>query len=373
MRRGEEDASTSLLFAPAFVDLQVNGQFGTDFSSPPSLSLESLRRVAQALWKQGVAYFFPTIVTGSFESTRQSLELIAALAKDTVLAGSLPGIHLEGPYIAAEDGPRGAHPRAHVRPPSQREFAAWQEAAGGMIRLMTLAPELPGAPPFIRALRAEGVLIAIGHTDAGAEDIKNAVTAGAMLSTHLGNATHALLRRHPNYLWEQLAEDGLWASLIVDGHHLPPSVVKAMVRAKGAERCLLISDAAAVAGLPAERYVFAGADIELTSEGSVRLAGTDYLAGSALQLPEAIHNVAMFAGLDQAVALDMASHHPSLLLRLATPLSLEVFSHKTFTLLNWSEEGLSVKATVVGGSVRHLSKDLCGEEPTERFGRIDDT
>src|SRR5207248_2337185 len=151
---------------------------------------------------------------------------------DRAVAHAVAGIHLEGPYISAEDGPRGAHARRHVRPPDWDEFRRLQDASGGRVRLLTLAPEHDGAVHFIERLTAAGVVVALGHTAASGERIRDAVRAGARLSTHLGNGSHAVLPRHPNYLWEQLADDGLWASVICDGHHLPPSVVRCVVRVK---------------------------------------------------------------------------------------------------------------------------------------------
>src|SRR5262249_46804632 len=153
-----------------------------------------------------------------------------ACEKDPQLARAIPGIHLEGPYISAEDGPRGAHARQHVRPPDWDEFCRLQDLAGGRIRLVTLAPETAGALPFIERLSRAGVVVALGHTAASGECIRDAIQAGARLSTHLGNGAHAVLPRHPNYIWEQLADDGLWASIICDGHHLPESVMRCILR-----------------------------------------------------------------------------------------------------------------------------------------------
>src|SRR5262249_8138444 len=159
-----------------------------------------------------------------------------ALDSDADLAAAVPGLHVEGPYLSPEDGPRGAHPLEHIRPPDWDEFQRFLEAAGGRIRLLTLAPEAEAALPFIERLPAAGIVVAIGHTGADPETIHAAVRAGARLSTHLGNGAHSMIRRHPNYIWEQLACDDLTASVIADGHHLPASVLKCFARVKGAER-----------------------------------------------------------------------------------------------------------------------------------------
>src|SRR5262249_28292297 len=155
--------------------------------------------------------------------------LAKACDGDARVANAVPGFHLEGPYISSEDGPRGAHPRPHVRAPDRAEFERLQEAAGGRIRLVTLAPESAAAIAFIEWLARRGIVVAIGHTAATAEQIHAAIAAGAKLSTHLGNGSHALLPRHDNYIWAQAAADQLWASLITDGHHLPAAVVRCLV------------------------------------------------------------------------------------------------------------------------------------------------
>src|SRR5262249_51041292 len=156
--------------------------------------------------------------------------------KETLPEGvAMDGFHVEGPHISPDDGPRGAHPRRWVRPPDVDEFHRWQEAARGHIRLVTVAPEWPEAPRYIEALVGEGIVISLGHTNANGAQIAAAASAGATMSTHLGNGAHAILQRHPNYIWEQLAEDRLMASFIVDGIHLPKSFVKVALRAKSVE------------------------------------------------------------------------------------------------------------------------------------------
>jgi N-acetylglucosamine-6-phosphate deacetylase len=269
-----------------------------------------------------------------------------------MIASAIPGFHLEGPYISVVDGPRGAHPKDYAREPSWDEFERLQDAAAGLIKLVTVAPELPGAISFIEKLREEGIIPAIGHTNAETEDIEAASLAGAALSTHLGNGAHAHIRRHPNYLWDQLANDNLWASLIVDGFHLPANVVKVMTRAKGLEKIILVTDAVTVAGLAPGTYSFMGKDVELRPEGVVKLSGTDYLAGAALTMPEAIFNITRFADLEQQAAIDMASQQPYDLLSGIAGISRDIFNNQNFTLLSWDENSLEVIATIVDGQVR---------------------
>ena len=179
--------------------------------------------------------------------------------------------------------PRGAHPREHVHARQLDDFNRRQDAAGGRIVLVTLAPEVPGALALIEHLVASGVRVAIGHTAATPQQIGDAIAAGATLATHLGNGCAQMLPRHPNVIWELLAADALFASLIVDGHHLPPATVKAMVRAKGRGRTILVTDAIAAAGVPRRDVIHDRRRRRASSatDGRVSLPGTPYLAGSA--------------------------------------------------------------------------------------------
>ena len=225
---------------------------------------------------------------------------------------------MEGPYISPESGPRGAHPREQVIAASMEDFARRQEAAGGEIRLVTLAPEVPGAIPLIEHLTTSGIRVAIGHTAASPEQIRDAVKAGATLSTHLGNGCANLLPRHPNFIWEQLANDDLFASLIVDGHHLPPATVKAIIRTKTAARTLLVTDAVSAAGCVPGNYELNGEQVVLSEEGRVSQPGKPWLAGSALILSQAVANTVRFTGLSLEEVLPMASSQPAIYLGIQT-------------------------------------------------------
>jgi N-acetylglucosamine-6-phosphate deacetylase len=304
--------------APGLVDLQVNGYGGHEFSSP-GLQVEQVAAIAQAMLAAGVTRFCPTLTTADFATLCHGLRTVAAACEQSPpLARQIAGIHLEGPYISGEDGPRGAHPPAHCRPPDWDEFERLQAAAGGRIKLLTLAPELPGAGPFIARAAAAGVVVAIGHTAADGQQIRAAVAAGARLSTHLGNGCHRTLPRHPNYLWDQLAEDRLQASLIADGHHLPAEVLKTIVRAKMPKRCILVSDLAAQAGLPPGRYRGNLCDVEVLPSGRLVIAGqTQLLAGAAAPLGAGVANAVRLAGTTLAEAIRMAAYQPAALLGVA--------------------------------------------------------
>lgn len=203
--------------APGFVDLQVNGYGGQEFNDF-ELTTEKVLRVSRAMDADGVTSYLPTATTHSFEMLSNTMRILAAACEESSeIADRVPGFHVEGPYISKEDGPRGAHPLEHCRPPDWDEFQRLQEAAGGRIRILTLSPEYEGAAKFIAKAVAAGVVIAIGHTAADSDQIRAAVDAGASMSTHLGNGAHGQIRRHPNYIWDQLADDRLVASLIVMG------------------------------------------------------------------------------------------------------------------------------------------------------------
>jgi N-acetylglucosamine-6-phosphate deacetylase len=248
----------------------------------------------------------------------RSLRAVAdACDSDPLVAASVVGIHVEGPHIAREDGPRGAHPLEHVRPPDVAEYRRWQEAARGRIRIITMSPEYEETVPYIREIVADGVVASLGHTLADGDQIRAAVDAGARCSTHLGNGAHALIPRHPNYIWDQLAEDRLAAGFIFDGHHLPPAVMRTVVRAKGVERTILVSDALALAGLPPGGYASAvGGDVELLPSGRVVLSGTPYLAGSSATLGVCLGNAVRHAGVTIRDAVRMVTANPSRLLGL---------------------------------------------------------
>lgn len=291
--------------APGFIDLQVNGYRGIDYSSP-SLGTEDVAALVTALAVSGTTTHLPTIITSSRELILESLRTIeTAREADPLAAAAIPGYHIEGPFISSEDGARGAHSLAHVRPPDYEEYRRWQEAAGGHIRIVTLAPELPGALRFIERITADGVIASIGHTAAAPELIRDAVKAGASMSTHLGNGSHAFVPRLKNYIWEQLATDELTASIITDGYHLPPAVMKSFARAKELKRLVLVSDVAVHGGAEPGIYTWGDNDVEVFADGHLGIHKTDFLAGAGHLLD---HDVETFiratsASLSEAVRL----------------------------------------------------------------------
>jgi N-acetylglucosamine-6-phosphate deacetylase len=334
----QSDQKPSLYVAPAFFDPQINGCLGISFNSP-TLNPEQVRIVADECRKHGIGAFLPTLITGSFEAIRHGFTaLTKAIGGDPILRLRIPGFHLEGPYISPEDGPRGAHPREHTRNPNWDEFQRWQDAAEGRILMVTVAPERPGMLEFIEKLAAAKVVVAIGHTAATAPRIRDAVSAGARTTTHLGNGCHTVLPRHDNYIWEQLANDDLWASIIADGHHLPPAVIKSFIRGKGVARTLLTCDAGSLAGMPPGKYREWGTDLEVLPGGKIVVAGTPYLAGSGHFTDVCVGNAIRFGGVSLAEAVDMATVRPRQLLGLPIP-TINVGQPAELVLFEWQPSG----------------------------------
>ncbi len=305
--------SPATYIAPGFLELQVNGFAGVDYGSPQTTS-EDIGHSIEAQFATGVTRLLPTIITGSPEGMLRGMRNIArAKARLGSIGESITGLHIEGPHISFEDGPRGAHPRSGVRPPSIDEYRRWQEATGGLVKMVTLAPEWPAATEYIEAITRDGTVAAIGHTGADAQQISDAVSAGAKLATHLGNATFpALLKFNP--LWDQLADDRLSASVIADGFHVPASFLKTALRTKSAKRMILVTDAAAPAGAAPGRYRLGEVDVELGGDGRVTLAGGSRLAGSALRMDRAVSHMMVASGATLAEAIAMASVNPARML-----------------------------------------------------------
>lgn len=334
--------------APALFDLQINGCLGNTFSSE-QLTADQVRHIVAVCRQHGIGGLCPTLVTNALPALLHGLTTIQqACEADPAVAASVPAIHLEGPYISPEDGPRGAHPRQHVRPPDWDEFCRLQDAAAGKIRLVTLAPEWTGALRFIEQLVAGGVVVALGHTAASGACIRAAISAGARLSTHLGNGAHAVLPRHDNYIWQQLAADELWASIICDGQHLPAEVVRCIVRVKTPARTILTCDASGLAGLPPGHYRQWEQDFEILPQGKIIVSGTGYLGGSWAFTDCCIGNVIGFAGVSLHDAVDMASARPRELLGLPRR-RLEINDPADLVLFDW-HEGAAFR--VVGTLVR---------------------
>ncbi|MGI8969164.1 MAG: N-acetylglucosamine-6-phosphate deacetylase [Dehalococcoidia bacterium] len=291
-------------------DIQVNGFAGVDFNSP-QCDAEGLDHALEAMLACGVTACLPTLITASFD---ELAERFAAL--DRAVASSrfgpvmVPGYHLEGPFLNSATGYSGCHPTDQMMAPDPALVETIQKSLKRPILLVTLAPELPGSEVFIRRMVMQGRIVAIGHSAADEATVSRAVAAGASLSTHLGNGLPATLPKLANPIWAQLADDRLWASLIADGIHVPPATLKVMIRAKGVNRCILTTDAISAAASAPGFYPFAGMNVEHREDGSARLPGSPYLAGSALSLNTAVRNVVTWVNVTSLGALRMASENP---------------------------------------------------------------
>jgi N-acetylglucosamine-6-phosphate deacetylase len=292
--------------SPGFIDLQVNGFAGVDYNSPTAPH-DEIERSIQVIFSTGVTRFYPTVITGSAEDMTGALRNLARARTKVKHAAAMEGFHVEGPFISAEDGPRGAHPRHCVRAPSVEEYRRFQEAADGHVRLMTVSPEWPGITSLIETMVQEGVVVSIGHTGASGEQINEAVKAGATMSTHLGNGAHAELRRHPNYLWDQMANDQLTASFITDGIHIGENFFRVALRAKGLERSVLVTDAVMPAGCAPGDYMLGEIPVTLHPGDRVTLRGGTRLAGAALKMHDGIGRAVRLGNISLRDAVTMAT------------------------------------------------------------------
>ncbi|WP_090939680.1 N-acetylglucosamine-6-phosphate deacetylase [Nonomuraea jiangxiensis] len=308
------------VIVPGLVDAQINGYEGHDVNDE-HVDGGTIRRMAAALWARGVTTFLPTVITAEEERIVGSLRAVRdARALHPVLGHAVHGAHVEGPHLSAGDGARGAHDPARMRPADVAEFHRWRQAAGGIVRIVTVAPEVAGAVEYIRQVSLE-CLVALGHSSANAAEALAGADAGARLSTHLGNGVARTLPRHPNLVWEQLADPRLSAGFIADGHHLDAAAFGAMVRAKGVDRSLLVSDAVALASAgrpPGDYRTPVGGEVTLHEGRRLTLRGSELLAGAVKTLDECLSWAVAAAGIPLADAVRMASENPAALLGLTT-------------------------------------------------------
>jgi N-acetylglucosamine-6-phosphate deacetylase len=309
IHEGQRDEDVWL--SPGFVDLQVNGYGGDDVNLEHP-DPEVITSLTKKMIATGVTTYLPTIITASEEKITAALRAVVESRRHSrLVADTVPYVHVEGPSISKTEGFRGAHPADHIRPPSLAEFDRWQAASGGLVGMVTISPHFSGTEEYVSELTARGIHVALGHTDASAEEIRRAVEAGARLSTHLGNGIAGLIPRHTNVLWPQLAENRLTATIIADGHHLPADALTVIVRAKGLARSILVSDAVAIAGMPPGSYdTPVGGRVELHPNGRLSLAGTEFLAGAALPLKDGVARAMSMMGASLADTLRMATENP---------------------------------------------------------------
>jgi N-acetylglucosamine-6-phosphate deacetylase len=340
---------------PGLIDIQVNGFGGFDLNAE-DVTVDTMLGARQRLAAVGIARWCPTVITGSHERIISSMKAIArACDTDPGFARSVLCAHLEGPWISPDDGARGAHDLRYVRPANIEEFKLFQEAAGGRIRYVTLAPEVHGAIPMVKTLAAQGIIVGIGHHAASGDQIRAAADAGARICTHLGNGCATQIKRHRNIIFEQLAEDRLWASFIPDGHHLPRAALRTLLRAKGLARSIITSDAVHMAGLPPGDYRFGDQEVRLYSGGRINVKGTEILAGSGLQLFMGISTVLRFMPeLTLADAVALCTRRPAELFGVSDRAgNLDVGRDADLIVAKKDDRGgdLRIEEVVLGGEI----------------------
>jgi len=333
---------TSLWLTAGLFDIQVNGMLGHDLSDE-SLQVDEVAAVDQALAQRGILHWCPTICSNTPQVVERNLGIIAAAA-DRGLAPGIHCIHLEGHYISTEEGYRGVHLPRFQRDPDPQEFDRWQKAAGGRIGLFSLAPERQGALPFIAKLRAEGVKVGLVHHHADHDTVRAAAAAGADLSSHLINGCASMIHRQHNIIWSQLSLDELWASFIADGYHIPPYTLRAVIKAKGVSRSILISDLAHLSGMPDGEYEANEMTVVLHNGGLwVKEKGTNLLSGAAKTLDQDVEYITINAGFCVEDALLMATENPARYFGVENRLVLYVGRPGPLAVFSWEADQLKIR------------------------------
>ena len=338
-----------LIVAPGLVDIQINGYNGIDFSDP-DLTAEDLKKIIKGLWEVGVTTILATVTTNGHEDLMSSFKALSNALTDPDVSMSVPGYHLEGPYISPVQGFRGAHPEMYIRQPDLQEFKQYREAANNMIRLITVAPEFDGSIPLIRYCTDNDIVVSLGHHNGTAEQITAAVDAGASLSTHLGNGCANTIHRHNNPIWPQLAEDRLSASIITDGFHLNQEEVQTFYKVKGDELTILVSDAVDLAGLPPGEYTRWGGTVVLTTD-VVKFPAENVLAGAASPLSKCVGNMMRFTGCSLESAINMASRNPARLMGLDDIGEIQEGKRADLILFTMDDNEMDIRQTILNGDV----------------------
>jgi N-acetylglucosamine-6-phosphate deacetylase len=312
---------------PGLVDIQVNGYAGLDFSGPPELlTAQTISACCKKIYARGVTGILATLTTAPPEMISQRLKaIVAAKKQDPLVAQIIQGFHIEGVFINPDEGPRGVHNPAWAITPEMHPdlLDRLQQAAEGQIRYFSLAPELPGSADFIRKAVASGVRIGIVHHAAPPAAVDEAIAAGAIISTHLGNGCHAVLPRSDNYVQYQLSQDRLYASFIADGQHIPFFALKNFIRAKTLSRTVITTDCIQYTEMPPGEYQVKYYKVQVGKDAA-RVAGSPYLAGSVLTLDRAVLNVVKHCDVSFEDAWQMASTRPTELMGMAKQPEIEV-------------------------------------------------
>ncbi len=338
-----DSPAEGLWLTRGLVDIQVNGYQGVLITSP-ELSLEGLEHLENELYKQGVSRWCPTVTTNEPSLIRDVLGKLNLALQKKVLR-RVHCIHTEANWLSAEEGFRGAHIPRYMSDPSLEEFNSWQAAAGGHIGYVSLAPERKGALEFTRALAGQGVLVALAHHNADYDTVVAAALAGARLSTHLFNGCAAVLPRHNNPIFAQLAEDRLWASFIPDGHHIPYHVLKTGLRAKGLARSVFTSDLVYLGGKPDGEYTKGERTVQVR-DGGVFMPGTGLLSGAWRSLAQGVDRAVAFGAVSADQALRLSSLNPAELLGVSGGNQVAPGAGGPFVLFRETQGGLRLERII---------------------------
>ncbi len=322
---GMETGSVELL-SPAFFDIHVHGAVSHDFMSAGAAQMDA---VGAFLARKGVGHYLATTVTAKVDSTLQSLARLAAYMRQgsALHAARMVGIHLEGPFLCPAK--RGVHPLDRILAPSIELFERFQEAAEGHIKLVTLAPEIPGALPLIEHMTAHGVAASLGHSNATYAEALAGMQAGAKSATHTFNAMRAIDHREPGLAAAVLDQQAGFAELIADGVHVHPAMVRLWLKAKGDRRAILVTDGMAAAGMPDGTYHLG--DLVVDVREGVCLSG-GVLAGSVLTMDRAVSNLRAMTGASLATAVRLASHNPAEMLGMQQVCDIRVGAAANFNI-----------------------------------------
>jgi len=286
------------MIVPGFIDLQINGFKGIDFSGK-NLTVNDINQVSIELLKQGTIAYCPTIISSFLDIYKQNLPTIAN-ARSSEKGAKILGIHIEGPFLNPENGFRGIHPKKNIIPPSINAFKKFQEWSDDNISILTIAPDQPGALKLIEyAVSHSDTIISLGHHNANRETIKKAVDLGAKAATHVGNGLNKMIHRFNNPLWPILGEDRLYGFFITDGFHIPDDMIKTCIRAKSVSKFIVTSDLVHLARMIPGRYVFKDANVVLESSGYLHREGSSQLAGSTSTMMECMNHLASIGELDK--------------------------------------------------------------------------
>lgn len=343
----------NIYIAPGLIDNQVNGYSGVTFSTGDiKFNVEDALKVTKDLWKAGVTTYLPTLRTNSQENLLRSFAILAKAKTDTSSRGSIAGFHLEGPFISKVDGYRGAHALAYVRKPDWDAFMELYQASGGNILQVTLAPETEGAMDFIKKSREKGIVVGLGHHNAPAGVVTEAIDMGAQIATHIGNAIANNINRHENPLWSQLSDDRLMISIIGDGFHLLPNEIRVFYKVKGALKSIITSDVDRYAGMPPGKYLNSEGDtIQLTTDGVVMYLARNSLSGSASPVTKGVGNVMKFTGCSMSEAFQMGSTNVARLYGLSDRGEIVVGKRADLILFSLDDFKINIKKTIVDGKL----------------------